>query len=65
MTIGFKFHRRVAGLLAVLALVFSLLVSTIPAQAQSGHPMLGGPRGVVKSTKGDPLEGIELRIARG
>jgi Carboxypeptidase regulatory-like domain len=42
-----------------LALV---LMSTPELKAQSGHPMLGGPRGVVKSSKGTLLEGIAMQL---
>src|SRR5262249_2773061 len=42
-----------------LALV---LMSTPELKAQNGHPMLGGPRGVVKSSKGTLLEGIAMQL---
>jgi virginiamycin B lyase len=32
------------------------------AQAQSPHPLLGGPKGVVKSAKGDLLEGMMVQL---
>src|SRR5262249_50178242 len=51
---------RVATLLAACAL--ALLVVSQPAQAQSGHPLLGGPRGAVKSSKGDLLEGMMVQL---
>jgi virginiamycin B lyase len=33
-----------------------------PAQAQSPHKLLGGPKGVVKSSKGDLLEGMMVQL---
>ncbi len=33
-----------------------------PARAQSVHPLLGGPSGVVRSAKGDLLEGIMVQL---
>src|SRR5437016_11098947 len=42
-----------------LALVF---ISAPAMKAQSGHPMLGGARGVVKSSKGTLLEGIAMQL---
>ena len=38
--------------MSVLACTLALLVAPA-AQAQSGHKLLGGPRGIVKSSKGD------------
>src|SRR5262249_17954280 len=48
----------VVSLLAVLA--FVLLPVALPAQA--GSELLGGPRGLVKSAKGDLLEGIMVQL---
>src|SRR5215468_690442 len=45
----------------MLAFALALLVAPV-AQAQSGHPLLGGPRGVVKSSKGDLLEGMMVQL---
>src|SRR5881396_2271577 len=42
-----------------LALLF---ISTPALIAQSGHPMLGGARGVVRSSKGTLLEGIAMQL---
>src|SRR5947207_10351739 len=42
-----------------LALV---LMWTPALKAQSGHPMLGGARGVVRSSKGTLLEGIAMQV---
>src|SRR5438874_12137650 len=39
-----------------------LLVWTPAMKAQSGHPMLGGARGAVKSSKGTLLEGIDMQL---
>src|SRR3989475_7592462 len=41
----------------------ALLFMPTPAmKAQSGHPMLGGARGVVRSSKGTLLEGIAMQL---
>ena len=42
-----------------LALVF---ISAPAMKAQSGHPMLGGARGVVRSSRGTLLEGIAMQL---
>ncbi len=42
-----------------LALVF---MSAATTKAQSGHPMLGGARGMVRSSKGSLLEGIAMQL---
>src|SRR5215470_2439928 len=52
--------RRHALLLAILAFALTLLAIAPPAQAES--PLLGGPRGLVKSAKGDLLEGIMVQL---
>jgi virginiamycin B lyase len=53
-----KSMRTAASVLAVaLALFF-----TPAALAQSGHKLLGGPRGIVKSSKGDLLEGMMVQL---
>ena len=44
------------------ALMVSLIALSQPAQAQSGHKLLGGPQGVVKSSKGDLLEGMMVQL---
>src|SRR3989442_15889321 len=46
-------------LLTALGFVFMLITAV---NAQSGHPMLGGPRGVVKSSKGTLLEGMAMQL---
>src|SRR5215813_7522389 len=52
---------RHAAWLAVLAV--ALVLFTAPAAlAQSGHKLLGGPRGIVKSSKGDLLEGMMVQL---
>src|SRR5438309_5325012 len=50
---------RAICMLIGLALVF---MSALVMKAQSGHPMLGGARGVVKSSKGTLLEGIAIQL---
>ena len=47
---------------AVIALAASLCAVVLPAQAGSESRLLGGPKGVVKSAKGDLLEGIMLQL---
>src|SRR5437762_9069104 len=39
-----------------------VLMWTPALKAQSGHPMLGGGRGVVKSSKGTLLEGMAMQL---
>ena len=46
----------------VAALAFALCLATLPAQAQNESMLLGGPKGVVKSAKGDFLEGIMVQL---
>ena len=56
-------HGRSAALLvAVLAVAIPLAGASPLAQAQSGKLVLGGPKGVVKSTKGDLLEGMMVQL---
>src|SRR5438132_5252398 len=52
-------QRGAIYLMTGMALVFMLIPT---ANAQSGHPMLGGARGVVKSSKGTLLEGIAIQL---
>ena len=40
----------------------ALLAAVLPAHAQSGHKLLGGPTGIVKSTTGDMLEGMMVQL---
>src|SRR3954471_1638748 len=54
--------RRHAGLIAILALAFSMFVVSSAAQAQNESRFAGGPKGVVKSSKGDLLEGIMVQL---
>lgn len=55
--------RRVASLISILAFACSLMVVVPPAEAQK--VMLGGPKGVVKSSKGELLEGIMVQLIAG
>src|SRR5262244_1414525 len=50
------------GWCAAPMLALMLMASSPAAQAQSGHPLLGGPHGVVKSSKGDLLEGMMVQL---
>src|SRR5437870_2564453 len=52
-------QRGAICLLTALAFVFMLIPRV---KAQSGHPMLGGARGVVKSSKGTLLEGMAMQL---
>jgi virginiamycin B lyase len=52
---------RYAACLSTLAVALALF-SAPAALAQSGHKLLGGPRGVVKSSKGDLLEGMMVQL---
>src|SRR5262249_61270906 len=45
----------------MLAFALSLLAAPM-AQAQGGHKLLGGPHGIVKSSKGDLLEGMMVQL---
>src|SRR5215475_12694858 len=50
------------GWCAAPMLALMLIASSPAAQAQSGHPLLGGPHGVVKSSKGELLEGMMVQL---
>jgi virginiamycin B lyase len=51
-----------ARLIPILALAIAgAIVATIPAAADPSH-LFGGPKGVVKSTKGELLEGIMVQL---
>ena len=62
MTSQTRHGRRHPGLVAILALAFSMLVVSSAAQAQNESRFTGGPKGVVKSSKGDLLEGIMVQL---
>src|SRR5258708_19143667 len=53
-----------AALIAGLALVVSFVI-LVPSQAETARNLRGGPQGVVKSTKGDLLEGIMVQLIAG
>src|SRR5262245_56345471 len=46
----------------VLTVALPLMLTAPAALAQSGHKLLGGPRGIVKSSKGDLLEGMMVQL---
>ena len=46
----------------VALIVFALCTALLPAQAGGTSHLLGGPKGVVKSAKGDLLEGIMVQL---
>src|SRR5262245_36373648 len=52
-------HKR---LIASLAFALSTFLVAPAELAQSGHKLLGGPHGVVKSSKGDLLEGMMVQL---
>src|SRR5262249_7840900 len=54
-----KSHRWTIALMLAVALP---LLPAAPAHAQSGHKLLGGPHGIVKSSKGDALEGMMVQL---
>ncbi len=49
-------------LILLLGTVMGLVTPWQSAQAQSGHPLLGGPHGVVHAITGEPLEGILVQL---
>jgi virginiamycin B lyase len=42
--------------------ILFLMAQAEPALSQSAHPLLGGPKGIVKSAKGDLLEGMMVQL---
>src|SRR5437660_12550769 len=55
--------RHVASWCAIAALVFSLAPLVLPSHAPAaGKVVLGGPHGLVKSAKGDLLEGMMVQL---
>ena len=46
----------------VLLVALSLAIGVPRAQAQSAHKLVGGPHGIVKSNKGDLLEGMMVQL---
>src|SRR5262249_18304326 len=48
--------------IASLAFALTAILVAPAALAQSGHKLLGGPRGVVKSSKSDLLEGMMVQL---
>lgn len=56
-----RIRRGVQAGRLMLAFAASLIFAGL-AQAQSGTNLLGGPKGVVKSTKGDLLEGMMVQL---
>src|SRR6266851_4033118 len=58
MTLGIEHGARTAAL--TIALACALCLAAPPGQAQGR--LLGGPKGVVKSAKGDLLEGMMVQL---
>lgn len=52
----------VALALGVAGLAVFFGTKTVLVQAQSGHPLLGGPSGMVRNATGTPLEGIGVQL---
>src|SRR5262249_11714733 len=46
----------------ILLVGLAVMLAVPRVQAQSAHRMLGGPHGVVKSNKGDLLEGMMVQL---
>src|SRR5215470_13203878 len=55
-------HHRAYPLRIAALLASAAFLAVAPAHAQSSHPLLGGPKGVVKSAKGDLLEGMMVQL---
>src|SRR5689334_24882398 len=55
------FSRKIARL-ASAAVVYCLLAVMPAAHAQVSSRLLGGPKGVVKTSKGDPVEGMMVQL---
>ena len=62
MAIRIKQGWRVTSLFSMLAFAVALMVVAPAAHAQTASTMLGGPKGVVKSSKGDLLEGMMVQL---
>src|ERR1700687_556403 len=58
---GTAYGRSVARLLSTLAFTLSVALASAPAHADAAR-LMGGPKGVVKSTKGELLEGIMVQL---
>jgi virginiamycin B lyase len=48
--------------LAICLAILIIALAGLPANAQSGHKLLGGPFGTVKTAAGDPLEGMMVQL---
>jgi len=59
---SFRPDRNAARLIAALTFACIALLTALPARAQDGHRLLGGPRGVVKSANGNLLEGMMVQL---
>src|SRR5262245_24694090 len=57
---------RMGGRTMMIALAVGTFATVLgtwqTAQAQSGHPLLGGPRGVVRLASGELLEGVMVQL---
>src|SRR5207237_8466147 len=57
-----RFSSSRRGAICAMAALALVLMWAPALKAQSGHPMLGGARGVVRSSKGTLLEGIAMQL---
>jgi hypothetical protein len=53
---------RGRGVISLTALLASFLLLSHAAHAQTAAQLLGGPHGIVKSAKGELLEGIMVQL---
>lgn len=57
-----EFGRNAARIVSGLIFAVCIVVMPLAAQSQSGRRLLGGPSGMVRSTKGVALEGIMVQL---
>src|SRR3989338_2589370 len=57
-----EYGRMAAGSVAIALFALAGILAPVALRAQSGHKLLGGPRGVVRSNKGVSLEGIMVQL---
>ena len=56
-----QYGRMATRVISVLGLALAVMIP-LRTQAQSGNKLLGGPKGLVRSTKGAPLEGMMVQL---
>ena len=57
-----EYGRMAAWRVAIAVFALVGILAPVTLRAQSGHKLLGGPRGVVRSNKGVSLEGIMVQL---